>query len=118
MLYCSINIPHPAFNTNATWLAYVHEDLIDVPKWLAEDDFHPADSYMSISKSVWRNFTDEEILRVRKTYYAMCAETDLMLGTVIDTLKATAQYERSFIIFLSDHGEMNMEHRQVCVLCI
>jgi hypothetical protein len=46
MLYCSINIPHPAFNTNATWLAYVNDDLVGVPEWPAEDSFHPADSYM------------------------------------------------------------------------
>ena len=44
---------------------------------------HPADSYMSISKSVWRNFTDDEIVKVRKTYLAMCAETDFMLGEVV-----------------------------------
>ena len=41
---------------------------------------------------------------MRKTYYAMCAETDFMLGTVIDALKATAQYDKSFIIFLVRSG--------------
>jgi hypothetical protein len=34
----------------------------------------------------------------------MCAETDFMLGTVIDALKATAQYDKSFIIFLVRSG--------------
>ena len=58
-----INIPHPAFDTNATWLGYVHEDKVGLPKWLPEEKFHPADSYMSISKSVWRNFTRQEVLR-------------------------------------------------------
>ena len=113
MLYCSINIPHPAFDTNATWLSMVHEDKIPAPKWLPEEIFHPADSYMSQSKSVWREFNASEVHKVRKTYYAMCAETDYMLGSVIEALKNFGLYNNTFIIFLSDHGEMNMEHRQV-----
>ena len=40
-----------------------------LPTWLEEFEFHPADSYMSISKDVWRTFSPEEILKVRKTYY-------------------------------------------------
>jgi arylsulfatase K len=43
----------------------------------------------------------------------MCAETDYMLGSVIQALKDFGLYNNTFIIFLSDHGEMNMEHRQV-----
>ena len=113
MLYCSINIPHPAFNTNATWLKGVNVEAIPTPTWLPQDQFHPADSYMSQSKSVWRNYTDQEILKVRKTYYAMCYETDYMLGRVIQALKQYGHYDNTFIVFVSDHGEMNMEHRQV-----
>ncbi len=113
MLYCSINIPHPAFDTNATWLKLVNDDQVNVPTWLPEDAFHPADSYMSQSKAVWRNFSDAEILKVRKTYYAMCAETDYMLGLVLDALRRTGLEDDTFIVFLSDHGEMAMEHRQV-----
>ena len=43
----------------------------------------------------------------------MCAETDYMLGTVIDELHDLGFDDDTWIIFLSDHGEMNMEHRQV-----
>ena len=83
--YCSVNIPHPAFNTNATWLAKVKTELIPKPFWLPESEFHPADKYMSMSKNVWgTDISDAEILQVRKTYYAMCAETDWMLGTVME----------------------------------
>lgn len=113
MLYCSVNIPHPSFQTNATWLGYVHEDKIDVPTWPKREDFHPADAYQSKSKNVWRDFTDKEILTVRKTYYAMCAETDFLMGRVLDAANRTGNLDDTYVIFLSDHGEMNMEHRQV-----
>jgi len=41
----------------------------------------------------------------------MCVETDFLMGRVLTALKATGQYDDTYIIFLSDHGEMNMEHR-------
>lgn len=114
MLYCSVNIPHPAFNTNATWLAHVNTSAIPRPPWQDEDAMHPADSYMSQSKNVWgHGYSDQDVQKVRKTYYAMCVETDFLMGRVLRALKATGQYDDTYIIFLSDHGEMNMEHRQV-----
>ena len=36
LLYCSLNIPHPPVNTNATWLASVNESLVDVPPWVLD----------------------------------------------------------------------------------
>jgi len=112
MLYCSINIPHPAFQTNATWLKYVHDDLVAPPPTQPVGAMHPYDTFMSSSKSTLGSFTADEVVQVRRTYYAMCAETDFLLGRVLDALRATGQYERTFVVFLSDHGEMNMEHRQ------
>eukprot|EP00490_Sorites_sp_Unknown_P019958 CAMPEP_0114696588 /NCGR_PEP_ID=MMETSP0191-20121206/72744_1 /TAXON_ID=126664 /ORGANISM="Sorites sp." /LENGTH=193 /DNA_ID=CAMNT_0001994453 /DNA_START=326 /DNA_END=904 /DNA_ORIENTATION=+ len=53
MVYCSINIPHPAFQTNATWLAGVNQAAVTLPIWPDESTFHPADEYQSISKNVW-----------------------------------------------------------------
>ena len=51
-------------------LAKVNDDKIEVPVWLPQDQFHPADRYMSISKNVWDpNISDADILKVRKTYY-------------------------------------------------
>ena len=103
MLYCSVNIPHPAFNTNATWLALVNESAIPRPPWQNESDMHPADSYMSQSKNVWKHgYTDADVLKVRKTYYAMCVETDFLMGRVLQALKATGQYDETYIVFLSD----------------
>ena len=92
MLYCSINIPHPPFDTNATWydilaeighiwgifcdtlgifedtfgrLSMVHADKVPLPIWPSQSSFHPADSFMSISKNVWGQFSDAEIQKIR-----------------------------------------------------
>ena len=112
-MYCSINIPHPPYQTNATWLKSVDQSNIPLPIWLNEDEFHPADQYQSISKNVWGNFTDTDIQNVRATYYAMNVETDYLLGTVLNQSYELGWNEsNTIIIFTSDHGDMNMEHRQ------
>ena len=41
----------------------------------------------------------------------MCAETDWMLGRVMDAANRTGHLDNTYIVFVSDHGEMNMEHR-------
>ena len=114
-LYCSLNIPHPPFDSNNTWLDFVNDSAVNIPVWPPHEvaEPHPYDSYMSVSKNVQGNFSADEILRVRKTYYAMVSETDYMLGLVIKACKNAGLYDNTVVIFLSDHGEMNMEHRQV-----
>jgi len=115
-LYCSVNIPHPAFQTNATWLAKVDEDKIQLPPWRDgfPEQWHQYDQYMAISKHVEGSYTDQQIKKVRKTYYAMCAETDYLLERVWRAVEAKGySLENTYVVFVSDHGEMNMEHRQV-----
>ena len=62
-------------------------------------------------------FVDHDDLRlgcrVRRTYYAMVAETDFLMGQVLEAATARRDWDNTLVIFLSDHGEMNMEHRQV-----
>jgi arylsulfatase A-like enzyme len=116
LLHCSVNIPHPPFDTNATWLSRVNDSAIGVPPSfrLSVDQMHPADAYVSISKNVAGNFSDAEVRRTRRVYAAMCAETDYLLGRVLDAARSSGHWDDStYVIFLSDHGEMAMEHRQV-----
>lgn len=86
-LYCSLNIPHPPFKTNSTWLQSVDEPAVRAsqPPWPQLGSMHPHDSYMSTAKGVGDDqpvFTDFQVFKVRRTYYAMVAETDYLLGQV------------------------------------
>ena len=109
-LYPSTNVPHPPFRATQHWLDRINPVAVTLPPY--ESDLHPVMEYMSVTKNTHGHFTDEEILAIRRHYFAMVAETDAMLGQVLDTLEATGQLDDTYIIFASDHGEMNMEHRQ------
>jgi len=75
---------------------------------------HPADAYATISKHVDGAYTRDEVLTTRRAYAAMCAMTDDLLGRILDAAAATGHLgPRTYTLFLSDHGEMAMEHRQV-----
>lgn len=106
-MQCSLLIPHPAFNTNQTWLASVNLSDISIPTWINESSFHPYDDYMSISKNVWGKFNDSDIEKVRKSYYAMNVEADNLLGQVIDAMAENGfNLSNTIIYFTADHGEM------------
>ena len=115
LLHCSLNIPHPPFQTNATWLSRVNASAVGVPASFTDvASMHPADAYATISKNVAGQFSADEVTRVRRVYAAMCAETDYLMGRVLDAAAATGHLgARTFVLFNSDHGEMAMEHRQV-----
>ena len=109
-LYPSTNVPHPPFRATPHYLDKIDPAAVTLPPY--EPDLHPVMDYMSVTKNTHGHFTDQEILAIRRHYFAMVAETDAMLGQVLDTLEAAGQLNDTYIIFASDHGEMNMEHRQ------
>ncbi|XP_035385970.1 arylsulfatase K isoform X2 [Electrophorus electricus] len=85
---------------------------ISVPRWLPFSEMHPVDYYSTVTKNCSGNFTEQEIRHIRAFYYAMCAETDAMLGEVIGTLRETGLLNSTVVVFTSDHGDLAMEHRQ------
>jgi arylsulfatase A-like enzyme len=54
--------------------------------------------------------SDLEIRQMRATYFGLIAEVDFHIGRIVSYLKESGQYERTLIVFTSDHGEMLGEH--------
>lgn len=46
-----------------------------------------------------------EVMRI---YYAMIAEYDAMVGTVMDAVETSGALDNTWVILTSDHGDMNM----------
>ncbi|XP_036623336.1 arylsulfatase K [Trichosurus vulpecula] len=125
VLYLGLNLPHPypspytgenfgssTFQTSPYWLKKVFYKAIKIPKWSPLSEMHPVDYYSSYTKNCTGQFTKKEIRDIRAFYYAMCAETDAMLGEIILTLYQLNLLQKTIVIFTSDHGELAMDHRQ------
>lgn len=125
VLYLGLNLPHPypspssgenfgasTFLTSSYWLKKVSYDAIKIPKWSPLSETHPIDYYSSYTKNCTGKFTQKEIKDIRAFYYAMCAETDAMLGEIILALRQLELLQKTVVIYTSDHGELAMEHRQ------
>lgn len=125
VLYLGLNLPHPypspssgenfgssTFHTSRYWLKKVSYDAIKIPKWSPLSEMHPVDYYSSYTKNCTGKFTEKEIKNIRAFYYAMCAETDAMLGEIILALRQLGLLQKTIVIYTSDHGELAMEHRQ------
>jgi len=116
-LHCSFNIPHSPFSTNSTWLASVHADEIVLPTWPEPfpDAYHPYDSFMTTALGLEvANITLADILKLRKVYYAMCAEADAMMQSVWDALVSKGYgLHDTYVVSSSDHGEMAFDHRMI-----
>jgi arylsulfatase K len=110
MLYCGLSLPHPPFKTSQEWLDTINPKCVTLPP--RERYLHPVMDYMAATKNTLGAFSREEILAIRRVYFAMIAELDAMVGEVMQVVKDQGLEDSTYFIYLSDHGEMNMEHRQ------
>lgn len=107
--YCGLNLPHPAFRSRLEWLQKIDYDRVTVPPYDA--GMHPVMDFMRVRKGCVGEYTDEELRAIRRTYYAMIAELDAMVGALVDEIDALGLGDSTYVVYISDHGEMNMEHR-------
>ncbi|MGB2821741.1 MAG: sulfatase-like hydrolase/transferase [Phycisphaerae bacterium] len=101
--------PHSPFCPPAEFM-----DLVDAgqiprpidPEW-AEDPRRP--ECFARSEGVHPTTPDDWRL-YRKFYFADVAHLDRQLGLVIEALKQTARWDNTYLFFLSDHGELLLDH--------
>ncbi len=115
LLYLGLNQPHPRFSTSRRYLDRIDPAAVQLPP--PDESAHPVIDLMRVKKN-WNHGLDEETVhRVRRIYYAMIAEVDAMLGAVLGEVRQAGLGESSYVVFTSDHGEMNMEHDQYYKMC-
>ena len=110
-LNCSFSIPHPAFVSSEWWLDKIDHDRVAMPR-SESGARHPVMDYMSATKNCIADFDEADVLAIRRTYYAMVSELDAMVGCIFRAVNDLGLLDRTYVIFTSDHGEMNMEHDQ------
>ena len=114
-LWCGLMIPHPPYDSNATWAAHVNASAPDVPAQVPRNATHAYDAFMSRAKHVWGEFpaySDADITRMRAAYWGAVAEMSELLRELLHAADASGHLNNTVVIITSDHGEMALEHRQ------
>ncbi len=101
--------PHSPFCPPARYMKDVDAAAIPAPapmEWLddpaAPKCFPRTEGARKAIPDTWRNY--------RHYYYADLVHLDRQLGRVLETLEQTGRLNNTFLIFLSDHGELFMDH--------
>ena len=118
-LYQGMNIVHPPYVTNRTYYDLIDPEKIEVPKWPELLDMHPCDLQSSMLKGCVPSYSEREPVEdyyrkrnVRRIYYAMIAEFDAMVGRYMEAVEKAELSDNTIFIVTSDHGDMQMHHRQ------
>jgi arylsulfatase A-like enzyme len=101
--------PHPPFNAAGHWATAYEPADVELPIPAPE----PAHALHELLLSVpyFAAPADEAGVReMRAQYYGMIGDVDEQLGRIWSALRATDQWEDTFIIVASDHGEQLGDH--------
>lgn len=107
--YISYQFPHPPLVPLQSYLDMYSDDEIDMPAgmdadWINDDVIIKLLSEQSVP------YTQKDILRAKKAFYAQCTLIDHQIRILIGTLRECSFLENTIIIFLADHGDMLFDH--------
>jgi arylsulfatase A-like enzyme len=104
-LYDPSDVPPPLRAANP------EEEAVQHP-WLAYRLYNQEGSGYTLGASAADNLSlsESDLRQLRATYYGMMSEVDAQVGRLIDHLQSTGEYERTLIVFGSDHGEQLGDH--------
>ena len=104
----SVEPPHPPYEApkelEEKWLS---QTIKLPPNFMQKDvDRFQADRVKNGAVS----FSQKELLRQRKIYYAMIENLDMNIGKIKDFLKKEELFDNTIIVIIADHGEMGGSH--------
>jgi arylsulfatase A-like enzyme len=107
-LYLSLDNPHAGFNVPERFESlYSLADIPErpLPPWGLEP---PPGQHVGVDRRAkeWRRKDSASRRRSTLRYYALCTYADHLFGRVLDRLEAGGDLRNTFVLFLSDHGEM------------
>ncbi|MFW6118721.1 MAG: sulfatase [Planctomycetota bacterium] len=104
--------PHPPLNPPEEIYAAYEGGELPEPHWReGEDGDKPAPLCNWLRSR--RGVTPEQWRERRRYFYAMCTLLDTQVGRLMDALEERGELEDTLILFMSDHGDMDGDHRMV-----
>lgn len=106
--------PHPPYRAEQKYLDLIDEKKIKKRiKASTTDEQKPLMEYALKESLGIDGWEEENFVLLRKTYLAMCARVDDMVGRIVKALKDSGQYENTAIFFFSDHGDFTGDYSLV-----
>lgn len=65
---------------------------------------------LEIVRNYWASLSEEQLLDVRRAFYAQCTHIDHQLRVVLGTLREEELIDNTIILFTSDHGDLLGDH--------
>ncbi len=113
-LWTSFTKPHPPFDPCANyWNLYQTEDMPDPIYGDWSEDFENMPKGFLQSTFMLNNIhrlSKKQVKAVRRAYYACITQIDYSLGLLFARLREMNLFENTYIIFTSDHGDMQGDH--------
>ena len=72
-----------------------------------------SDVYYYMNEHVRNNWTEEDWRMHHWIYHRLTEDVDRQIGTILDALRETGLDKNTFIVFTSDHGDMDGAHMMV-----
>ncbi|MEM7125239.1 MAG: sulfatase-like hydrolase/transferase [Chloroflexota bacterium] len=104
LLMASFIKPHHPFDPPAPWSQMYHPDFLTLlPGWT--DECLPQD--LAYRRGYFSNeeLNEAALRQVMAYYYATISQIDHHVGRLIEVLKARGLYEKTLILYNSDHGD-------------
>jgi len=101
--------PHPPYAAAGRWAVAFDPDKVDMPIAPSPHRHRLHEAALGLAETAAP--TDEGALRsMRAQYYGMIGDVDAQLGRVWDALERLGQWEDTFVLVTSDHGDQLGDH--------
>jgi len=111
-IHMGIYAPHPPLNPPEDIYALYRDAEVPAPHWRESEDRDKPEPL----RSMLRRHADvpaERFRERRRFFYAMCTLLDGQVGRVVAELERRGELDDTLIVFMSDHGDMDGDHRMV-----
>lgn len=114
-VYLSLVLPHPQYACTPQDMAQISSEDIEPCIRLSETQIQKKPSILQGMRENFRlqQWSDNELLNFKQTYYAMVHHVDENFGKVIHCLKDKQLYDDMMIFMFSDHGDYAGEYEIV-----
>lgn len=109
---CSFNAPHFPLVVPAPYDRCIDRGAIELPpSWATGTCTTPREVRESHYARDFENLTQEDWVEAVAHYLGLCAIVDEQVGRVLAYLREQGEWERTVVVFTSDHGDLMGAHR-------